>query len=655
MLNTKGLAKLEAAKSELAQLQGVAGFSISPTAAPPMFSLPQAEPTTAAVSSTTPPADEAAEHPPLNDALLQGALAAAVLTDAIRTEVPAPNQPSLQSEATTNRIVILRRSITMAKSMELTERGLAKLAAAKIELAQLTNETVPVVAENPAGSGEDSVSAGGESVDGAISSQPVLEAVDAEDANPPGQEALGTFDPLTGWSAGHQSDDIAPASPPPSSLPDSAYSFAGLLPASAALTGESGAAPNDSSVDAVSNQLSLQMAAQMGGEGDDLTAVGCVDEAGWTDVKYGSPPFEACAVVTSDKTTCTDYGDYSAEVSRGCPWSCGACGTATFDGTAENSTGDGATGTVGVSVTDPAGSLQAAVIADSLSNLAGGTVEGSASVPAPLSSEPAAGSSPNATEVTSSSVPNTTAATGATAASAVGAPANETALPIAVNDPTAAAAAAIAADPAMAAAAAIAAQIVAAADACADEVGWKDTQYGTEPFGDCQTVAKDAAVCTDYGVYSTEARRACKLSCRQCGPDAVAPLTSAAPGVKSATADAPAVAPGVAALAAIEAQITANDPCKDDAGWKDTKYGTEPFGDCATVAEDPKACKDYGVYSTEARRACPRSCAECGPGAPAPIAAAVPGVEAAAAVATTPAPMTMKELQDLIVAKKTEM
>ena len=55
-------------------------------------------------------------------------------------------------------------------------------------------------------------------------------------------------------------------------------------------------------------------------------------------------------------------------------------------------------------------------------------------------------------------------------------------------------------------------------------------------------------------------------------------------------------------------------PCQDDLNWRDTKYGNGE-DTCATMTE--KMCNtpwNYGEYSAEARRACPRACRVCSGG-----------------------------------------
>ena len=52
-----------------------------------------------------------------------------------------------------------------------------------------------------------------------------------------------------------------------------------------------------------------------------------------------------------------------------------------------------------------------------------------------------------------------------------------------------------------------------------------------------------------------------------------------------------------------------SDLCEDDENWKDTEYGISPYVSCADMIDD--WCQNYGDYSTEAKRACPKACGVC--------------------------------------------
>ena len=50
--------------------------------------------------------------------------------------------------------------------------------------------------------------------------------------------------------------------------------------------------------------------------------------------------------------------------------------------------------------------------------------------------------------------------------------------------------------------------------------------------------------------------------------------------------------------------------CKDDDGWIDNKYEGDGTSKCSDMT--PDWCNNHGDYSTEARRACPKTCGICG-------------------------------------------
>ena len=49
--------------------------------------------------------------------------------------------------------------------------------------------------------------------------------------------------------------------------------------------------------------------------------------------------------------------------------------------------------------------------------------------------------------------------------------------------------------------------------------------------------------------------------------------------------------------------------CKDDDTWIDDKYGGTGSSKCSDMI--PDLCNNYGDYSTEARRVCPKACGIC--------------------------------------------
>ena len=48
--------------------------------------------------------------------------------------------------------------------------------------------------------------------------------------------------------------------------------------------------------------------------------------------------------------------------------------------------------------------------------------------------------------------------------------------------------------------------------------------------------------------------------------------------------------------------------CKDDPNWDDVDYG-DGKGKCVDMTTD--WCQNHGEYSSEAKRACPRTCGVC--------------------------------------------
>ena len=51
------------------------------------------------------------------------------------------------------------------------------------------------------------------------------------------------------------------------------------------------------------------------------------------------------------------------------------------------------------------------------------------------------------------------------------------------------------------------------------------------------------------------------------------------------------------------------ETCEDDPNWRDSKYGGDGTDRCSDMTYH--FCNDFGKYSTEAKRACPKTCGVC--------------------------------------------